>query len=429
MKELHPAPNGLHGNLLVPGDKSISHRAVMLGAISEGQTEISHFLTGEDCQSTIQAFRDLGVQIEQDGDEFLVKGKGIKGLTHPNEPLDMGNSGTTTRLMMGILAGTDFSTRMIGDQSLQKRPMKRVSVPLQEFGGEVKLSANGTLPATIIGHHLHHADYQMQVASAQVKSALIFAALQADQPSTIWEKLPTRNHTEIMLNQFGGDIQTIDQRQIIVHPHPHLQGQTVEVPGDISSAAFFLVAGAIVPNSELTLEHVNLNPTRTGIVRVLEKMGAKITIDQLPSNGEPLGNITVATSQLKPIEVGAEDIPALIDELPLVALLAACADGKSKITGAEELRVKETDRIKTVVTELKKLGVDVEELPDGMIIQGRQEWQVNDENLDSYGDHRIGMMDAIAALRGKQTMKLADEGAINVSYPGFFTDLASLGGK
>lgn len=429
MKRLLPAKNGLHGTLIVPGDKSISHRAIMLGAISHGDTTIHHFLDGEDCRSTMQAFKDLGIKIEQAGTDVLVHGQGFEGLTQPAKPLDMGNSGTTTRLMMGILAGTDFTTALIGDSSLQKRPMKRVSQPLSVFGGEVELTQNGTLPAKVIGHPLHHAEYQMTVASAQVKSALIFAALQADGVSTIIEKLPTRNHTEIMLQQFGAEIMTRDNRIISVVPHPHLTGQVVEVPGDISSAAFFLVAGTIVPNSEITLQRVNLNPTRTGIIRVLLKMGGDLSIEELPTKGEPLGNITVKTSKLRPINIGAEMIPSLIDELPLVALLAACANGRSVITGAEELRVKETDRIKTVVEELRKLGVHVEELPDGMIIDGQPTWQVRNPQLASYGDHRIGMMGAIAALKASDELTMTNEEAINISYPDFFTDLGTLTGR
>lgn len=428
MKKIQPIRDGLHGHLVVPGDKSISHRAIMLGAISHGQTTINHFLAGADCLSTLQAFRDLGVIIEQQDQSVIVHGQGINALKSAPHALNMGNSGTTTRLMMGILAGRPFSTELIGDDSLQKRPMKRVSEPLQQFGGEVQLTDQGTLPAKVVGHQLHPIDYQMTVASAQVKSALIFAALQANGPSRIKELLPTRNHTEIMLNQFGADIQTSEDHTITVPDHPHLTGQTVEVPGDISSAAFFLVAGAIVPHSELTLEHVNLNPTRTGIVDALQKMGAQMTIQQLPSSGEPLGNITISTSSLRPIEIGAADIPAVIDELPLVALLAACANGVSKITGAQELRVKETDRIKTTADELRKFGVEIEELPDGMIIHGRPQWAIQNQQLTSYGDHRIGMMDVIASLRADQAMQLSGEEAIAVSYPDFFADLGKLCG-
>lgn len=429
MRTLLSAKNGLHGTLVVPGDKSISHRAIMLGAISHGDTTIHHFLNGEDCLSTMQAFRDLGVVIEQAGDNVLVHGQGFERLKQAEKPLNMGNSGTTTRLMMGILAGTDFTTTLVGDCSLQKRPMKRVSQPLEVFGGEVELTSNGTLPAKIIGHPLHHAEYRMTVASAQVKSALIFAALQADGKSTIIEKLPTRNHTEIMLQQFGAEITTNNAQTISVTPHPHLTGRVVEVPGDISSAAFFLVGGTIVPNSEITLQHVNLNPTRTGIIQVLRKMGADLSIEELPTEGEPLGNITVKSSKLRPVNIGPTMIPSLIDELPLVALLAACASGQSKITGAEELRVKETDRIRTVVEELRKLGVHVKELPDGMVIDGRPAWQVCNSQLASHGDHRIGMMDAVAALKANNELTLTDEEAINISYPDFFTDLGTLAGR
>lgn len=429
MRTLLPAKNGLHGTLMVPGDKSISHRAIMLGAISHGDTMIHHFLNGEDCLSTMQAFRELGVVIEQVDDDVLVHGQGFKGLKQARRPLNMGNSGTTTRLMMGILAGINFTTTLIGDSSLQSRPMKRVSQPLEVFGGEVELTPNGTLPAKIIGHPLHHAEYDMTVASAQVKNALIFAALQADGKLTIIEKLPTRNHTEIMLQQFGAEIMMSNDRTISVTPYQHLTGQVVEVPGDISSAAFFLVAGTIIPNSKLTLQHVNLNPTRTGIIQVLRKMGADLLIEELPTKGEPLGNITVKSSELRPINIGPTMIPSLIDELPLVALLAACARGQSKITGAEELRVKETDRIKTVVEELRKLGVHVKELRDGMIIDGQPTWQVRNSQLASHGDHRIGMMNAVAALKASNELTLIGEDAINVSYPDFFNDLETLAGR
>ena len=256
MKEL-PITNqdGLHGTLTVPGDKSISHRAIMIGSIAEGTTTIHHFLRGNDCQSTLQAFRDLGVQIEDDGHDIVVHGKGFAGLKPADHPLNMGNSGTTTRLMAGLLAGSNFTTQLFGDDSLSKRPMKRVSEPLTAFGGEVRLTADGTLPATIVGHQLHGAEYEMKVASAQVKSALIFAALQAKQPSVIVEKLPTRNHTEIMLRQFGARVRTVANKVILVDPGEKLIGREVTVPGDMSSAAFFLVAATIVPHSKVTLDY------------------------------------------------------------------------------------------------------------------------------------------------------------------------------
>lgn len=427
MKELAMAPNGLSGRLTVPGDKSISHRAVMLGAIAKGETRIRHFLPGQDCLTTVKAFQDLGVRIDREGENLLVHGQGLNGLKAADKALDMGNSGTTTRLLLGILAGSSFVSQLIGDASLSKRPMKRVSQPLAKFGAEIALSPAGTLPATVKGQKLHGAEIQLEVASAQVKSAAIFAALEADSPSTIIEKLPTRNHTEIMLRQFGADITTeTDNLTIHVQPGQELLGQEVEVPGDMSSAAFWLTAGAIVPNSKVTLSRVNLNPTRIGIVKVLEQMGAKISSEQVPSKGEELGNLTIETSQLAPVKLTAEDIPSVIDELPLVALLAACADGTSEIRGAEELRVKETDRIKTVSQELGKLGVEITELPDGMIIKGRKNWQVKDDTLDSHGDHRLGMMAAIAALKSDKPLRLANEDSISVSYPGFFSDLEKL---
>ena len=427
MKELAMSPNGLSGRLTVPGDKSISHRAVMLGALAKGETRIRHFLPGQDCLTTVKAFQDLGVRIDREGESLLVYGQGLRGLKAADKALDMGNSGTTTRLLLGILAGSSFASQLIGDASLSKRPMKWVSQPLAKFGAEIALSPAGTLPATVKGHKLRGAEIQLEVASAQVKSAAIFAALAADSPSTIIEKLPTRNHTEIMLRQFGADITTeADNLTIHVQPGQELLGQEVEVPGDMSSAAFWLTAGAIVPNSKVTLSRVNLNPTRTGIVKVLEQMGAKISIEQVPSKGEELGNLTIETSQLAPVKLTAADIPAVIDELPLVALLAACADGSSEIRGAEELRVKETDRIKTVSQELGKLGVEITELPDGMIIKGRKNWQVKDDTLDSHGDHRLGMMAAIAALKSDKPLRLANEDSISVSYPGFFSDLEKL---
>lgn len=427
MKELAMAPNGLSGRLTVPGDKSISHRAVMLGALAKGETRIRHFLPGQDCLTTVKAIQDLGVRIDREGESLLVYGQGLSGLKAADKALDMGNSGTTTRLLLGILAGSSFAGQLIGDASLSKRPMKRVSQPLAKFGAEIALNPAGTLPATVKGQKLHGAEIELEVASAQVKSAAIFAALAADSPSTIIEKLPTRNHTEIMLRQFGADITTeADNLTIHVQPGQELLGQEVEVPGDMSSAAFWLTAGAIVPNSKVTLSRVNLNPTRTGIVKVLEQMGAKIAIEQVPSKGEELGNLTIETSQLAPVKLTAADIPAVIDELPLVALLAACADGSSEIRGAEELRVKETDRIKTVSQELGKLGVEITELPDGMIIKGRKNWQVKDDILDSHGDHRLGMMAAIAALKSDKPLRLANEGSISVSYPGFFSDLEKL---
>lgn len=427
MRNLATAPRGLRGSLTLPGDKSISHRALMIGAMANGTTTIDHFLTGNDCLATLTALRQLGVEIELNGTQVTIQGRPLKDWHPATEPLQMENSGTTTRLMMGLLAGTNFSTTLIGDESLQQRPMRRVSEPLKQFGVQVATSDAGTLPVTVTGGVVQATNYNMTVASAQVKSALILAALQADGVSTIKEVLPTRNHTEIMLKQFGAQLETLaDGVTIKVHPHPQLTGQHVVVPGDMSSAAFFMVAASIVPNSEITLKQVNLNPTRTGILTQLQAMGAKITVTQLPSDGEPVGDITIQTSQLHGIEIGATDIPALIDELPILALAAATANGKTVIRGAAELRVKETDRIKTVATELRKLGVQVVEYPDGMDIWGQPTWQVTDTTLNSYHDHRVGMMAAIAALRSDVAMQLRDDEAVAVSYPEFFTDLEGL---
>lgn len=417
---------GLHGTLAVPGDKSISHRGIMFGAISEGTTRLHHFLTAEDCLSTLKAFQQLGVPITRNGDEVVIQGVGLRGLHQPKGPLDMGNSGTTTRLMMGLLAGQDFSSKLTGDASLSTRPMKRVSEPLAEMGADIEVT-DGHLPAVINGEKLHGVDYHLKVASAQVKSALILAALQAAGDSILVEKQPTRNHTEKMLQAFGADIETeADDVTITVHPEPQMHGMTLNVPGDMSSAAFFMVAATLVSNSQVTLHNVGMNDTRTGLYSILKRMGGRISLSNEESRGEPTADLTIESADLKPIEIGAEEIPAVIDELPLVALLAAKANGVSTITGAGELRVKETDRISAIVEEFNKLGIAVEELDDGFIIDGRRPWHVENAQLDSHGDHRIGMVMAVAALLVDQPLTLAGADSINISYPEFFDDLATL---
>lgn len=417
---------GLNGELAVPGDKSISHRGIMFGAISEGITILHHFLTAEDCLSTLKAFQQLGVPITRDGKTVKIEGVGLHGLQEPKEPLDMGNSGTTTRLIMGLLAGQNFQTKLIGDASLSKRPMKRVSEPLAQMGADIAVT-DGHLPATITGKPLHSVDYHLKVASAQVKSALILAGLQADGDSIFVEKQPTRNHTEIMLRAFGADIETEpDEVTIAVHPDPKMHGIEMNVPGDMSSAAFFMTAASLVPNSKVKLLNVGMNDTRTGLYEILKRMGGKISLSNENSDGEPTADLTVESANLKPIEIGADEIPAVIDELPLVALLAAKANGISKITGAGELRVKETDRISAIVTEFRKLGISIEELEDGFIIDGRKPWHVANSQLDSHGDHRIGMVMAVAALLVDQPLTLAGADSINISYPEFFDDLDTL---
>lgn len=427
MKTLKGKPaTGLHGELVVPGDKSISHRGIMFGAISEGQTTLTHFLTSADCLSTLNAFKQLGVPIEREGTTVKIQGVGLHGLKASDQPLDMGNSGTTTRLIMGLLAGQQFDSTLIGDASLSKRPMKRVSVPLAQMGAEID-TTDGHLPVTVKGTKLHAVNYQLKVASAQVKSALILAALQAETPSTLIEQLPTRDHTERMLTAFGADVQTADDGvTITVQPQPHMTGQTMTVPGDMSSAAFFMVAASLVPGSKITLKDVGLNKTRTGLLEILQQMGGKVTINTTPTDGEPICDLTIEAADLKPIEIGKEQIPAVIDELPLVALLAAKANGVSKVTGAEELRVKETDRISAIVQEFKKLGIAIEELPDGFVIDGRQPWHVTDTELDAHDDHRIGMVLGVAALLVDTPLTLKGAESVGISYPEFFDDLDQL---
>ncbi|WP_139693524.1 3-phosphoshikimate 1-carboxyvinyltransferase [Sporolactobacillus terrae] len=417
---------GLHGQLHVPGDKSISHRSIIFGAISSGVTEVNNFLPSEDCLTTIRAFRDMGVVIERSSDHVRVHGA-PNGLKLPRHPLNMGNSGTTTRLLLGLLSGQQFTTELFGDASLSRRPMRRVTEPLSQAGARFQVGEKGTLPITVFGQrNLKTLNYRLPVASAQVKSALILAALQTCGESTIIEKLQTRDHTERMLKAFGGEIYQ-HGRTIQVMGKPQLTGQNVTVPGDMSSAAFFLTAAALLPGSEVTLKNVGLNPTRTGFLDVLKRMGASVDVLNEKKQVEPSGDLRVRHAHLKAIHLSQEEIPSVIDELPLVALLATQAKGTTTITGAEELRVKETDRIAVVAEELTKLGARIEELPDGLIIHGQTALnpQMSDR-VDTHGDHRIGMMLAVAALLCDNSLYLENEAAINISYPGFFDDLKQL---
>lgn len=424
--ELEINKNGLNGTINVPSDKSISHRSIMFGAIAHGKTTIRNFLRGDDCLSTLQAFKALGVTIEDDGETIVVHGTGFSGLKQAEQPIDVGNSGTTIRLIMGILAGRPFTTELFGDHSIAKRPMNRVMLPINKMGAVCSghdgrefppLTVNGT-------EQLKPIEYQMPVASAQVKSAILFAALQAKGDSIIVEKEKTRDHTEDMIRQFGGEIIVSDKEIRITGPQT-LHGQEVTVPGDISSAAFFLVAGLICPDSKLILKNVGLNPTRTGILDVIEQMGGKVSIEETGNEQNKAGTITVETSELKGIEIGGEIIPRLIDELPIIALLATQAEGKTIIRDAEELKVKETNRIDAVATELNKMGADIEATADGLIIHGQR--LLHGAKVTSYGDHRIGMMLQIAALLVKDgSVELEKPEAISVSYPTFFEDLSKL---
>ncbi|HWL22783.1 MAG TPA: 3-phosphoshikimate 1-carboxyvinyltransferase [Ureibacillus sp.] len=409
----------LTGSISVPGDKSISHRSVMFGAIAKGKTTVSGFLLGEDCLSTIDCFRKLGVDIDVVGTDVTIQSAGIDAWEEPKEILYTGNSGTTTRLMLGILAGTNLHTVMTGDDSIGKRPMRRVIDPLRLMGANITGRANGQYtPLAIQGTQLKAIDYTMPVASAQVKSAILLAGLRAEGTTIVREKEVSRDHTERMLKQFGGSV-TVNDGVISIDGGQPLKGTHVNVPGDISSAAFFLVAGAIVQNSEVTLKNVGVNPTRAGIIEVLEKMGADFTAQIDDENAaEPTATITIRSSQLEATTIEGDIIPRLIDEIPIIALLATQAKGKTIIRNAEELKVKETDRIVAVVTELKKLGASIEATEDGMIIEGPTKLQGG--RLKSYGDHRIGMMAAVAALITDAPIELDDASCIAVSYPTFF---------
>ncbi|GKV67955.1 3-phosphoshikimate 1-carboxyvinyltransferase [Sporosarcina sp. NCCP-2716] len=426
--EIHTVSAGggpLLGELSVPGDKSISHRAVMLGAMAEGTTSITGFLAGEDCLSTIGIFRKLGVAIERQGTDVTVISPGISGWTTPTERLDAGNSGTTARLLLGILSGSAVTAEVTGDRYLCRRPMRRVTDPLAEMGAGFEFSGTGgTLPLTVTGHPLKAITYEMPVASAQVKSAVLFAGVSAAGTTTVREQAVSRDHTERMLTQFGGAV-TIDGNSVSVEGGRPLKAAEVKVPGDISSAAFFMCAAAMVPGSSVTFRNVGLNPTRTGILDVLKEMGAAVT-ETVRSMGaeEPYGDVNVNAGTLQAVEIGGDLIPRLIDELPVIALLATQAEGTTVIRDAGELRVKETDRIEAVCTELRKLGAIIEPTQDGMRITGPV--KLKGAVLSSNGDHRLGMMAAVASVVSEGPVGIEGAGCISVSYPGFFEHLDSL---
>ncbi|XXM74181.1 3-phosphoshikimate 1-carboxyvinyltransferase [Lysinibacillus sphaericus] len=423
-RKLTKPSNPLKGELQVPGDKSISHRAVMFGAVAEGETRIHNFLMGEDCLSTISCFRRLGVRIDIEEDEVLVQGNGWDSLSEPSDVLDTGNSGTTTRLMMGLLAGRPFHSVMLGDESIAKRPMRRVTDPLKLFGTKIDGREEGNFtPLSIRGGSLKAIRYTLPVASAQVKSAILLAGLQAEGVTEVIEPQRTRDHTEKMIIEFGGEIDR-EGDTIKVRGGQRLKAADVYVPGDISSAAFFMSAAAIVRGSRVVLKNTGLNETRTGIIEVMRKMGAKIEITEEPGPGERIGDIIVEYSELQGTEIGGELIPSLIDEIPVIALLATQAEGTTVIKDAEELKVKETNRIDAVVQELKKLGADIEATDDGMIINGKT--SLHGAEVDSWGDHRIGMTLAVASLITESPVFLENTEAINISYPAFFDHLDKL---
>ena len=412
----------LQGEIKVPGDKSISHRAIMLGSLAKGTTEITNFLQGADCLSTIDCFKNMGIQIENKTDSVLVHGLGLHGLKKPKKMLDVGNSGTTTRLMSGILAAQDFETQLNGDASIQKRPMNRIINPLSLMGAQIEsLRGNNCAPLRIVGQPLHGIDYESNVASAQVKSCVLFAGLYADEKTSVTEPYVSRNHTERMLEYFGGSVEILGTRAVVT-PEPELVGQKVVVPGDISSAAYFIAAALIVPNSEVLIKNVGINPTRDGILRVCKQMGASITLlNKNMIKGEPSADLLVHSSSLHGTIIGGEIIPALIDELPIIAILASYADGETVIKDAQELKVKESNRIDVMVDNLSKMGVDIQGTEDGMIIRGGK--QLHGTVIDSKLDHRIAMSFAVAALQAEGETEILGSECVNISYPDFYQDL------
>lgn len=417
--------NSLKGEVAIPGDKSISHRAVMFGSLAEGTTEVTNFLQGADCLSTISCFRKLGIEIENTSQRILIHGKGLHGLTEPSDTLDTGNSGTTTRLISGILAGQRFTTILNGDASIQTRPMKRIMTPLSMMGADItSLKGNDCAPLRICGGQLHGVAYTSPVASAQVKSCILLAGLYADAPTSVLEPVLSRNHTELMLAGFGAHI-TSSGTTATIEPEPDLNGMKIEVPGDISSAAYFLAAGLMIPNSEIMIKNVGINPTRDGILRVAKEMGGNITIlNEKTSGGEPTCDLLVRSSSLKGVTIGGEIIPTLIDEIPMIAVMACFAEGTTTIKDAQELKVKESNRIDTVVTNLKAMGAHIEATDDGMIIEGG--YPLHGAVIDSHLDHRIAMSFAVGALGadGETTIEGAD--CVKISYPEFYQTLEKL---
>ncbi len=431
--------HSFRGELSVPGDKSISHRGVMFGAIAEGLTEITGFLEGADCLSTIACFQKLGVEIEQAGGRALVHGKGLHGLSAPSGVLDVGNSGTTTRLISGILAGQPFESVLDGDASIRKRPMGRIFTPLSEMGAsfqcldaasfpEARRAADsGCAPFAVRGGHLHGIHYRSPIASAQVKSAVLLAGLYADGVTKVTEPALSRNHTERMLAGFGAEVSS-DGATASILPGPKLEGQRICVPGDISSAAYFIALGLAVPNSEILIRNVGVNPTRDGIIRAALDMGGDLTLlNEREVSGEPVADVLVRSSSLRGITVGGPIIPALIDEIPVLAVLAAFAEGTTVIRDAQELKVKESDRIAVVSENLKAMGADVTPTDDGMVIQGGK--PLHGARIQTAHDHRIAMAFCVAGLNADGETSFDDSACVTVSYPSFFEDIERLAAR
>ena len=415
----------LHGEITVPGDKSISHRAVMFGSLAKGTTRITHFLEGADCLSTISCFRKMGIDIENNNGEILVHGKGLRGLSSPTDILDVGNSGTTTRLISGILAGQNFVSELTGDDSIQSRPMKRIMTPLISMGADItSIKGNNCVPLRIAGHPLKAIHYDSPVASAQVKSCVLLAGMYSDGVTSVTEPVLSRNHTEIMLNYFGAQVTSEGTTASIV-PEPSLHAREITVPVDISSAAYFIAAGLLVPGSEILLKNVGINPTRDGLLRVCKDMGADITMLNVNMDGEPTADLLVRTSSLHGTTVGGEIIPTLIYEIPMVAVMAAFAEGTTIIKDAKELKVKESDRILVMAENLSRMGADITPTDDGMIIHGGK--PLHGAVIDSYLDHRVAMSFAIAGLLCDGPLSIKGGDCVKISYPEFYEDLYRLG--
>ena len=420
MNQIITPKKNIHATITVPGDKSISHRSIMFGALSKGITEIEGFLMGEDCLSTINCFQKLGINIEQYQNKILVHGKGLHGLTAPTEILDVGNSGTTLRLISGILSAQPFCSQLTGDSSIQKRPMNRIAVPLRNMGAVLKGNDDNKLfaPFTIEGRQLKGITYTLPVASAQVKSAILLAGIFAECETVVIEPQPTRDHTEIMLRYMGADIQKIGN-EIHCKPAEQLYAKKIVVPADISSAAYFMVIACIFDNSVILLNNVGINQTRTGIIDALKAMGGNIAIEnESIINGEKIANIRVKYSALHGTTIGGADIPRLIDEIPVIAVAACFAKGTTIIKDAQELKVKESNRIQTIITELKKFGADITETEDGMIINGVE--HLKGCTVESHNDHRIALAMSIAGACALGETTIVDAECVNISFPNFY---------
>ena len=416
---------GLHGTISIPGDKSISHRSIMFGSIAEGTTTIRNFLMGADCLATIDCFRSMGIAIDVSDEVVTVHGKGLHGLTKPDKTLDVGNSGTTTRLISGILSGQDFDVTLSGDESLNSRPMKRIMTPLNAMGANItSVHNNGCAPLSIKGSKIKAFHYDSPVASAQVKSAVLLAGLYGDGPTSVTEPAVSRNHTELMLQSFGVDVRC-EGKTATVYPPETMTGQDIVVPGVISSAAYFIVAGLITPDSQITMKHVGINPTRDGIIKVCQAMGADIILSNIQDdNGEPTADITVKSSKLHGTVIGGDLIPTLIDELPIIAVLACFAEGETVIKNAEELKVKESNRIDLMVNNLVRMGADAIATEDGMIIHGGK--PLHGISINCKYDHRIAMTFSIAGINADGETVIEDAQCVDVSYPTFYDTLKQL---